>query len=132
MGAVTTILESDQLWIVAATPLKVTVPPETVPKPCPLRVTCAFGNPIVGEILVRTGAKTTCNVVETEPPLEGFTTTVSAPVGMPPGTAKLMEYGPQEFAVAVTPATVTVPELPKFAPEIDTVCPEGTLSGEML
>ncbi len=121
-GTVATMLVALQLLTVAAVPLKVTVPVVVFPKLVPVMVTVVPTKPEVGLRLLMAGPGVV--TVKATPPLETPpVATTTLPVVAPEGTVATMLVALQLLTVAAVPLKVTVPVVPKLAPEIVTVVP---------
>jgi hypothetical protein len=127
-------VELQEVMLVAATPLKVTVLlPCVVPKFAPLIVTAVPGGAVLGVTLETTGGTRT---VKSTPPLGAPpTVTTTGPVVAVFGTTAVMLPEAQALTEAATPLKVTVLlpcVLPKFDPAIVTDIPTGPLFGDRL
>jgi hypothetical protein len=128
-GTGTRICVSLQLFVLAATPLNVTLlvlVPTVGPKFVPLMVTTVPMGPDVGLMLVMFGGGVTVNgrALLAWP----LTVTMTFPVVAPVGTGTSMLVAVQADGVPAVPLNVTVLEpwvAPKFVPVIVTVAPTG-------
>jgi hypothetical protein len=125
-GTVTTTLLSDQLVVVAACPLKVTVP-AVDPKLLPAMVTETPGPPLFGLRLLIVGA----NTVNAEPLLAPpDVVTMTFPLVAPLGTLAVILVFVQTEVVAACPLNVTVPVVVvKLFPAMVTELPGSALEG---
>ena len=71
------------------------------------------------------------SALDTAPPV-GVTTTALEPMVRPAGTVQVIEVALQTLVAAVTPPTVTAPDVPRAVPEMVRVAPTGPLVGERL
>src|SRR5436309_8165783 len=128
-GTVTTMPLSDQVVVVAACPLKVTVP-AVDPKLLPVMVTEAPGAPLFGLRLLMVGA----NTVNAEPLLAPpDVATMTFPLVAPFGTMAVILVFVQAEVVAACPLNVTVPVVVvKFVPAMVTELPGSPLEGVKL
>ena len=112
-----------QLVVVAAVPLKVTVP--EAPKFVPVMVTGVPTAPEVGFRFVIAGDTVKGEPLLDTPPV----VTTTLPVVAPAGTEVEMLVALQLVVVAVVPLNVTVPEAPKLVPVMVTGVPTGPWAG---
>src|SRR5437016_7913170 len=126
LGTDATMLVALQLVVLAAVPLKVTVP--VVPKLAPVMVTAAPTGPEVGFRLVIVGAEEV--TVKLTPLLATPpTVTTTLPVVAPPGTDATMLVALQLVVLAGVPLEVTAPVVPNFVPVMVTAVPTGPVVG---
>jgi hypothetical protein len=127
LGTGTTMEVALQLVTVAVVPLNVTVLPFwVVPKPVPAMVTDVPTIPEAGDRLVIFGVTVKLTPLLARPP----TVTTTLPVAAALGTGTTMEVALQLVAVAEVPLKVTVPDEPKFVPEIVTEVPTVPEAGD--
>ena len=119
-GTGTTMLVADQLVGVAVVPLNLTVlAPWVAPKPVPVMVTEVPVDPEVGDKLVMFGV-----TVKSTPLLATLATvTTTLPEVAAAGTVTTIEPALQVVTVAAVPLKVTLPDAPKFEPEMVTEVP---------